>query len=150
MADITTTWPGHEFCSWSVERPIGGGPISVGHAGCECGVEHPWQGRDEAHQRHVIEVVAAAAREDRDTTWKIAVTTLMNALDVNGYDGATVLPDLLAATREEAATTERDRVLALVEAAVTPWTETARDNLLAAIKEARRCVITAQEESPHG
>lgn len=50
--------------------------------------------------RHAVERIkadaVAAAREDRDTTWKIAVATLMNALDVNGYGRA------IQAEREEA------------------------------------------------
>ena len=46
---------GHYFTSYS-------NGASVPKAGCECGVSFEWEGRDDLHAAHVLEVVRAEGR----------------------------------------------------------------------------------------
>ena len=60
MSTTAALVEGHYIATESTHRPNG---VIVHQAGCQCGAQFEWNGRDKAHARHLLDVVRAEERE---------------------------------------------------------------------------------------
>jgi hypothetical protein len=60
MSTTAALVEGHYIATESTRRPNG---VNVHQAGCQCGAQFEWDGRDKAHALHLLDVVRAEERE---------------------------------------------------------------------------------------
>jgi hypothetical protein len=58
MSTTAALVEGHYIATESTSRPDG---VIVRQAGCQCGAQFEWDGRDKAHALHLLDVVRAEA-----------------------------------------------------------------------------------------